>query len=394
MCELTNGGTPKTGVAEFWGGQHQWVTPAEMGKRPTPYIDATERKLTDSGLASCSASPLPPHSVILSSRAPIGHLVINTVPMSFNQGCKGLVPKPGLDYKFLYYFLLANVELLNALGTGATFKELSGGKLKEVALPVPPLAEQKRIVALLDEAFEGIAKATANAERNLANARELLAVIRQERFMALRDLAPTSTLGEICKFENGDRGANYPGKQHRVSEGVPFINAGHLSEAGIDFSEMDYISPERFSLLGNGKIRPNDVLFCLRGSLGKFACVNELDKGAIASSLVILRPSERLNLAYLLEYLAGPICAAMIAKYKGGAAQPNLGAKDLKKFEIPLPAHDIQRSTAEELSSFAAQTRDVETAYRAKIAGCMELRQSLLRKAFSGQLTDKEAVAA
>jgi type I restriction enzyme S subunit len=84
----------------------------------------------------------------------------------------------------------------------------------------------------------------------------------------------------------------------------------------------------------------------------------------------------------------------MIAKYKGGAAQPNLGAKDLKKFEIPLPAHDIQRSTAEELSSFAAQTRDVETAYRAKIAGCMELRQSLLRKAFSGQLTGKEAVAA
>jgi type I restriction enzyme S subunit len=308
-----------------------------------------------------------------------------------------LRPSERLLAEYLYYFLSradyrergASV-MTGAVGHRRVPKEFVEGTL----LPLPPLAEQKRIVAILDEAFEGIAKATANAERNLANARELLAVIRQERFMALRDLAPTSTLGEICKFENGDRGANYPGKQHRVSEGVPFINAGHLSEAGIDFSEMDYISPERFSLLGNGKIRPNDVLFCLRGSLGKFACVNELDKGAIASSLVILRPSERLNLAYLLEYLAGPICAAMIAKYKGGAAQPNLGAKDLKKFEIPLPAHDIQRSTAEELSSFAAQTRDVETAYRAKIAGCMELRQSLLRKAFSGQLTGKEAVAA
>ncbi len=303
-------------------------------------------------------------------------------------GVKILSPKPFLDCKFFYYALMANP--VRTLGYARHYRLLAK---TEIQFP-QELAEQRRIVSMLDEAFEGIAKATANAERNLANARELLAVIRQERFMALRDLAPASTLGEICKFENGDRGANYPGKQHRVSEGVPFINAGHLSEGGIDFSEMDYISSERYSLLGNGKIRPNDVLFCLRGSLGKFACVNELDEGAIASSLVIIRPSERLNLAYLLEYLAGPICAAMIGKYKGGAAQPNLGAKDLKKFEIPLPSHDIQRSIADELSTFAAQTRDVETAYRAKIASCMELRQSLLRKAFSGQLTGKEAVAA
>lgn len=393
-CEVVNGGTPKTGVSAYWDGPHQWVTPAEMGKRASPYIEATERTLSDAGIANSSARPLPPNSVILSSRAPIGHLVINTVPMAFNQGCKGLIPKSGLNYKFLYYYLFANADLLNALGTGATFKELSGGKLKDVPLPLPPLAEQKRIVAILDEAFEGIAKATANAERNLANARELLAAIRQQRFSALLDAWPVTSLGEVCRFENGDRGANYPGKQHRVAEGVPFINAGHLTEVGIDFSEMDYISPERFSLLGNGKIKPNDVLFCLRGSLGKFACVNELDNGAIASSLVILRPVEKLSLAYLLEYLAGPLCTAMIEKYKGGAAQPNLGAKDLKKFEIPLPADDIQRLTAEELSAFAALIRDVESAFRAKIACCVELRQSLLRKAFSGQLTGKEAIAA
>lgn len=301
-----------------------------------------------------------------------------------------------LSVRYLYYFLLSPCfqDSLAKVKARSAQDGFSKEDVADFEVPVPSFAEQKRIVAILDEAFEGIAKATANAERNLANARELLAAIRQQRFSALLHAWPSTSLGEVCRFENGDRGANYPGKQHRVAEGVPFINAGHLTDVGIDFSEMDYISPERFSLLGNGKIKPNDVLFCLRGSLGKFACVNELDNGAIASSLVILRPLEKLSLAYLLEYLAGPLCAAMIEKYKGGAAQPNLGAKDLKKFEIPLPTDDIQRSTAEELSAFAALTRDVESAFRAKIECCVELRQSLLHKAFSGQLTGKEAIAA
>ncbi len=145
------------------------------------------------------------------------------------------------------------------------------------------------------------------------------------------------TLGELCSFENGDRGENYPSKAVQTSSGVPFINAGHLAETGIDFSEMNYIPRERFELLGNGKIRKNDVLFCLRGSLGKFASVGELNEGAIASSLVIIRPSAALLNEFLLAYLQSDLSAAMIHKFKNGAAQPNLAAASLKKFEIPVP---------------------------------------------------------
>ncbi len=88
-CEVVNGGTPKTGVSEYWDGQHRWITPAEMGKRLSPYVSETERMISDLGLRNSSAQMLPPHSVILSSRAPIGHLVINTELMATNQGCKG-----------------------------------------------------------------------------------------------------------------------------------------------------------------------------------------------------------------------------------------------------------------------------------------------------------------
>ncbi len=173
VCDVVNGGTPKTGVSDYWDGSHLWITPAEMGKRLSPYVADTARKLTERGLRDSSARMLPPDSVILSSRAPIGHLVINTKPMATNQGCKGLVPKSQLQSKFLYYYLSSIVDLLNSLGSGTTFKELSGGKLKEVPVPIAPLSEQQRIVGILDEAFDGIATAKANAEKNLQNARAL-----------------------------------------------------------------------------------------------------------------------------------------------------------------------------------------------------------------------------
>ena len=154
VCDVMNGGTPKTGVPEYWDGNHRWITPAEMGKRLSPYVSDTERTITDLGLRNSSAQMLPPHSVILSSRAPIGYLVINTEPMATNQGCKGLIPGGHLHHKFLYYYLSSIVDLLNSLGTGATFKELSGGKLKEVPVVVAPLLEQQQIVAKLDDLRE------------------------------------------------------------------------------------------------------------------------------------------------------------------------------------------------------------------------------------------------
>lgn len=147
----------------------------------------------------------------------------------------------------------------------------------------------------------------------------------------------SKTLGEVCTFENGDRGENYPSKSVQTSSGVPFINAGHLTDAGIDFETMNYIPRERFDLLGNGKIKKNDILFCLRGSLGKFASVGELSEGAIASSLVIVRPKETVHHKFIMAYFQSDLCADMISQHRNGAAQPNLSAGSLKKFTIPIP---------------------------------------------------------
>jgi type I restriction enzyme, S subunit len=147
----------------------------------------------------------------------------------------------------------------------------------------------------------------------------------------------TKKLGDVCSFENGDRGTNYPSRSAQINQGIPFINAGHLSSEGIDVENLNYISRERFNLLGSGKIRSGDILFCLRGSLGKVASVGSLSEGAIASSLVIVRPRETILSAYLLAYFHSGICDDMITRFKNGAAQPNLSAQSLRSFTIPLP---------------------------------------------------------
>ena len=147
----------------------------------------------------------------------------------------------------------------------------------------------------------------------------------------------TKRLGDVCSFENGDRGTNYPSRSARTSQGIPFINAGHLTDDGIDIERLDYIPRERFDLLGSGKIRAGDILFCLRGSLGKCASVGSLSEGAIASSLVIVRPRESVQNAYVMAYFQSNICSDMINRFKNGAAQPNLSAHSLSSFTIPVP---------------------------------------------------------
>jgi type I restriction enzyme S subunit len=139
-------------------------------------------------------------------------------------------------------------------------------------------------------------------------------------------------ISTICELENGDRSKNYPSRDEFVTSGIPFINAGHLQSGGISLTSMNYIPESRFSLLKSGKVRNGDILFCLRGSLGKSALVSNISRGAIASSLVIIRPMSHINPQFVLEYLFSSLAVEMIRCYDNGTAQPNLSSVDLGKF--------------------------------------------------------------
>ena len=187
-------------------------------------------------------------------------------------------------------------------------------------------------------------------------------------------------LGDLAEFINGDRGKNYPSKSDFVEYGIPFINAGHLSSGEIDFSEMNYISEDRFRKIGSGKTKPNDILYCLRGSLGKTAIVRHNGDAAIASSLVIIRPLENCCGKYLYHYLISPLGKTEIQKFDNGTSQPNLSATSVKKYQIPLPPLPEQKRIAEVL--------DKADALREKRRLALQKLDTLLQSVFHEMFGD------
>jgi type I restriction enzyme S subunit len=192
-----------------------------------------------------------------------------------------------------------------------------------------------------------------------------------------------TNLGSICSFENGDRGINYPGRKAFVSSGVPFINAGHLESGIIDWSTMDFISKERFELLSKGKIQEDDILFCLRGSLGKFGIVDFSTIGAIASSLIIIRKSDAIDLNFLKFYFLSNHSKNEIDRYANGNAQPNLSGKSLNAFQIPLPPLPEQRRIAEALDRHFARTRQARDDLARIPTLIRHYREAVLNQVFS-----------
>ena len=157
-------------------------------------------------------------------------------------------------------------------------------------------------------------------------------------------------LSSVAEILNGDRSSNYPSGKDFIAYGIPFINAGHLKNGKIDFSNMDYISKQKYEQLSGAKIQKKDILLCLRGSLGKYA-VAEIDAGAPASSIAVIRPNETIiSSEFLTCIISSFLFQKQIDLENNGSSQPNLSASSVANFIIPFPPLDEQKRIAEALS--------------------------------------------
>ena len=167
-------------------------------------------------------------------------------------------------------------------------------------------------------------------------------------------------LGEVAQFINGDRGKNYPSKNELVESGIPFINAGHLNNSTIEFGNMNYITYEKYESLSSGKTQIKDIIYCLRGTLGKCSINKIIEKGAIASSLVIIRSYIDIYEKYLHYYLVSPLAKNMIQKYDNGTAQPNLSAESVSQYSLPLPPLAEQKRIVEKMDMIMNMLDELE----------------------------------
>jgi type I restriction enzyme, S subunit len=155
-----------------------------------------------------------------------------------------------------------------------------------------------------------------------------------------------STLDNAADFINGDRGKNYPSSSDYVASGIPFVSASDLDGRRIDLSGATFISQGAYDRLGNGKIEQGDILFCLRGSLGKIGLAKGIQKGAIASSLVIIRPKQNVSRDFLYYILSGSTGKTIARELDNGSVQGNLSVRELKQVEIDLPSLQEQKAIA------------------------------------------------
>lgn len=451
--EIVGGGTPQSTNSAYFADQGiPWLTPADLNGFLAKRINRGRRFITQLGLDNSSARLLPEGSVLFSSRAPIGYVAIAGADLATNQGFKSCVPFVPETNEFLYYYLKSAASRIDREAPGTTFREVSGKAVSQIAIPLPPLAEQKRIVAKVDELMALCDRLEAQQQeretRHAALSRAALArfaeaptpanleLLFHESFaippadlrksilnLAVRGKLATRVssnsvesnrrepmltsgrpridlpngwkwvqIGDVCELLNGDRSKNYPNKNEYVDEGVPWINTGHIEPDGtLSLARMNYISRHKFDSLRGGKVKPGDLVYCLRGAtFGKTAIITQFDEGAVASSLVIIRLSESVQSRFAYLFLVSQLGRDQIFRYDNGSAQPNLSAANVKKFWMPLPPLADQRRIVAKVDELMALVDKLE----AQLASARTTATHLLAAAVAEVTNGKESLSA
>ena len=310
--------------------------------------------------------------------------------------------KKELDFNFLHRFLYFQyisgvTETMQRRSTG--IRNLQLKEYKQIQIPLPPLPEQKCIVKILDGVFEDVKKAKENAEKNLANAKELFESVlentfKNDKLKIINGKWEEKKLGDknLLQIIDGDRGKNYPKKSDFSQEGYClFLNTKNVRQDGFDFQATMFITKKKDDVLGNGKLQRNDVLLTTRGTIGNIAVYDKsvnFENIRINSGMLIFRPNIKLIIPeYLFKIFQSGIMKSQIKKYVSGAAQPQLPIKTLVNFSIPvLKSLSEQKQIVKKLDDLSVQTKKLEKIYQQKIDDLEELKKAVLKKAFSQQL--------
>lgn len=300
--------------------------------------------------------------------------------------------------KFLYFYFLSEIgkKQIDDISTGAAQKKFNKTSFRDIEITLPPLSEQQRIVAILDEAFAAIAKAKANAEQNLKNTKELFESYLQGMFKNNGDGWEIKKLGEVCEVITKGTTPTSLGFKF-TDEGVNFIKVESLTESGqIIPNKVAYISEECHKYLKRSQLKENDILFSIAGALGRIGIVKkEIIPANTNQALAIVRLAKNsgISVSFLAMYFTSNVITEEIEKLKGGAAQQNLSLGQLNNLSIPfptLPQH--QQDIVQKLDALSIETKKLEAIYNQKINDLEELKKSVLQKAFSGELKTSKII--
>jgi len=300
-----------------------------------------------------------------------------------------LRPKAEIDHRFLYYWLFSEdfMGAMEQLQKGASYPAVTDAEVRAQMIPFSSLPEQQRIVGILDEAFDGIATAKANAEKNLQNARALFESRLQSVFAQRGEGWVETTLSRATDGIFTGPFGSLLHKSDYVANGIPLVNPAHLTEVGIEPDLCKTVSKETALRLKNYIMREGDIVIGRRGEMGRCALVTKVEDGWLCGTgSFFIKPSNRCDTRYLVRFLRSEGCKARLEKIAGGAVMPNLSNTDLGDLHFDLPPIDRQKAIVREIDDLHEETQRLESLYQRKLAALDELKRSLLHQAFAGEL--------
>ena len=380
--EVIGGTTPSTTNPEFWGGDICWISPAEL--HGEHYLYDSIKKITAKAVSAKSLKELPVGTVILSSRAPIGKIAINKVPMYCNQGFKCVVCGPELYNEFLYWWLYGKVDYLNSLGTGATFKEISKTVVENIVVPIPPLDEQQLIVSRLDVAFAHIDELKANAEKQSSEARALFQKALTKA-MDPKEGWEEKELGNIVCFFSGyafeSKGYTNNNDDVLLICGDNIVHCDFRWDTIKHWPKEEYEDLKRFSLEENDIVLAMDRPWVKSGLKIAKVSLKELPSLLIQRTACI-RASKDVSPDFIFYSLQTEKYIKHLVSQQTGVGVPHISGKQILSYKFSIPNYNVQQRIVSRLDSLSAHVRELEEVLQKTIAECDALKQALLRQVF------------
>lgn len=386
---VVGGATPSTkNPANYERGTIAWITPKDLSSFSGRYIERGERNITETGLKSCSTQLLPKNTVLFSSRAPIGYVAIAANEVCTNQGFKSVIPNEDTDPLFLFYLLKYNKEKIEGMGSGTTFKEVSGNTMKNIVVSVPAdKKEQEKIASVLNVIDDKIELNNA-INNNLEQQAQALFKSWFIDFEPFGGERPTDMqfvpLQDLCKIVTKGTTPTTLGRSFTTT-GINFIKAESiLDNHSIDSSKFSFIDDETNLMLKRSIIEANDIVFTIAGTLGRFALVDDsvLPANTNQAVAIIRADNNKVTPFYLYSFFIGNWHNNYYAKRIQQAVQANLSLTTIKSLPIALLNEGLMRKYDELITPLFTFMKSKEKENR-KLSS---LRETLLPKLMSGEL--------
>jgi type I restriction enzyme S subunit len=383
VCETGAGGTPLKAHKDYYeNGDVPWLLSGEVSQGN---IYKSTKFITKKGLKNSSAKLFPVNTVLVAMYgATAGQVGILKFVACTNQAVCGILPNDRTIPEYIYYCLLSKSKELISQAVGGAQPNISQIKIKNTKIPIPPLPEQQHIVSILDEAFEAIAKAKVNAEKNLKNARELFESYLQSMFENKEQNWENKMLKEIGIAQTGTT----PKTSDKENYGnfIPFIKPADIDITGN--GEIRYNNDglsEKGLKLGRKMADGSILMVCIGATIGKIGFVDRaVSCNQQINTLTVKKDFHPKFFYYALS------TKGFFNQVMNNAAQatiPIINKGRWERLNVNFPNTKAeQENIVQKLDALSIQTKKLEVIYQKKIADLDELKKSILQKAFNGEL--------